>query len=162
MSTRIGGLPWVLAVALSLVACASPSRIPDLAADTWAGRLSVRVESEPVQSFAAGFDLQGNTRAGSLSLYSPLGGTLAQLTWSPGQALLRSGGKEQTFDSLDALTRHAMGAELPVAGIFSWLAGKPANPDGWTIDAQSRADGRLVARRFSPAPVVEMRLILDQ
>ncbi len=34
--------------------------------------MSVRVESDPVQSFSAGFELRGNLRQGSLSLYSPL------------------------------------------------------------------------------------------
>lgn len=162
MIGRLARAAWLLAVVLSLGACATATRDPGQAEDAWAGRLSVRVESDPVQSFAAGFDLQGNAQSGRLSLYSPLGSTVANLSWSPQQAHLHAGGKDQRFDSLDALTRHAMGAELPIAGIFSWLAGKPANPVGWTVELQDRAAGRLVARRFSPAPVVELRLILDQ
>ncbi len=161
MITRRAGLVWALPLALSLASCATPPRDRDLAIDTWAGRLSVRVESDPVQSFTAGFDLQGNAATGRLSLFSPLGGTVAQLTWSPEQAHLQSGGKDQAFDSLNALTRQAMGAELPIDGIFSWLAGKPVKADGWVVDVQDRAGGRLVARRSSPSPVVEMRLILD-
>jgi outer membrane lipoprotein LolB len=158
---RIASTGWLLALVLALGACATAPRDSDLAGASWAGRLSVRVESDPVQSFSAGFDLQGNAQSGHLSLYSPLGSTVAKLTWTPQQATLLADAKDQRFDSLNALTRHAMGAELPIAGIFSWLAGKPASLDGWTIDLQDRAAGRLVARRANPAPGVEMRLILD-
>lgn len=161
MITRLVSLIWVLTLALSLGACATAARDVDPATDNWAGRLSVRVENDPVQSFSAGFDLQGSSRSGRLTLFSPLGGTVAQLIWSPGQALLQSGGKDQSFDSLSALTRQAMGAELPIDGVFSWLAGRSASADGWTVELQDRAGGRLVARRTSPAPGVELRLILD-
>lgn len=159
---RLAGQVWALALALSLAACATPAaRAPDPASDSWAGRLSVRVESDPVQSFTAGFDLQGNARTGRLTLFSPLGGTVAQLSWSPEHAQLQSGGKDQRFESLDALTRQAMGAELPIDGVFAWLAGKAVKPDGWTVDLQDRAGGRLVARRTHPVPLVELRMILD-
>ena len=121
----------------------------------------MRVDSEPVQSFAAGFELRGDVRQGRLSLYSPFGATLAQLTWSPLAAQLQTDGKEQSFASLDALTRHVAGTELPIAGIFAWLRGQPAEFGDWTPDVQERAGGRLVARRLSPLPAVEMRLILE-
>lgn len=161
MIVRFAGLLGGIALALLLAACATPPQEPSRSTDSWAGRLSVRVESDPVQSFSAGFDLQGDARQGRLSLYSPLGATLAQLNWSPGEARLRADGKEQIFDSMDALTRRAVGAELPIEGLFSWLAGQPASPDGWIADLQNRNHGRLVARRFRPAPVVELRLVLD-
>ena len=161
MIKRIAGIVWLLALVLALGACATASRDSGLAGDTWAGRLSVRVESDPVQTFSAGFDLQGNALSGRLSLYTPFGSTMANLTWAPQEARLHAIGKEQRFDSLDALTRHALGAELPIAGIISWLAGTPASTYGWTVDLQERAAGRLVARRFSPAPMVEIRLVLD-
>lgn len=164
MTARHPGLPWVLAAALALGACATPSRdaAQSLAQpDTWAGRLSVRVDSEPVQAFSAAFELHGDARQGRLSLYSPLGGTVAQMRWSPTEARLSTDGKEQTFDSLAALTRQAVGTELPIAGIFSWLKGDAAGLDGWVTDSQHHPGGRLVARRASPPPTVELRLILD-
>ena len=164
MTARFFHRVWVLAIALFLGACATPPRyVPQMVArpDHWEGRLSVRVDSDPVQSFSAGFELEGNARSGRLSLYSPLGGTVAQLTWSPAEARLRSDGRDQTFGSLDALTRHAVGTALPIASIFSWLDGQSAHTDGWVADLQNHAGGRLVARRLEPAPAVEMRMVID-
>ncbi len=165
MNARLSGLPWVLAMVLALGACATPPPqvlSADAPRDQWAGRMSVRVESDPVQSFSASFELRGTAAQGQLSLYSPIGSTVAQLTWSPAQARLRSDGKDQAFESLGALTRQAVGTELPIASIFAWLSGQAASTDGWVADLQNHASGRLVARRLQPAPAVEMRLILDQ
>jgi outer membrane lipoprotein LolB len=158
---RIAGCFGVLVTALLLGGCAAPSHNASRAIDFWSGRLSVRVDSEPAQSFYAGFDLHGNARQGQMSLYSPLGATLAQLTWSPDEARLHSEGKEQAFASLEALMRHVMGTELPVTGLFAWLAGQPANPDGWIADLKDRESGKLVARRLHPVPAVELRLVLE-
>jgi outer membrane lipoprotein LolB len=161
VSIRTIGTPWVIALALLLGACATPSHEAGQAGGSWSGRLSLHVDSDPVQSFSAGFDLQGDAHTGHLSLFSPLGATVAQLNWSPSDARLRSEGKEQTFDSLAALTRHAVGTELPIAGLFSWLSGQPVTPDGWVADLRNRNNGKLVARRVNPAPAIELRLILE-
>ena len=153
----------VAIASLLLAGCASPPRTNDLPgqAAQWAGRLALRVDSDQTQSFSAGFALKGNAQAGELSLYSPLGSTIAQLVWTPGDARLRSGGKEQIFDSLEALTRQATGTELPVASMFQWLAGKPASAAGWEAELGELSQGRLVARRSAPPPVVVMRLVLE-
>lgn len=119
------------------------------------------MDTEPVQSFAAGFELAGDADKGRLSLQSPFGATLAELTWTPTAAQLQAEGKLQSFASLDALTRHVVGTELPVTGIFSWLRGEPADFSPWVSDGQQRQGGRLIARRSFPLPVVEMRLILE-
>jgi outer membrane lipoprotein LolB len=74
--------------ALLLMGCA-PLRPPGpRPPDLWSGRLSLSVRSEPAQSFSAGFELSGRPEAGELLLSTPLGTTLAQARWSPGQALL--------------------------------------------------------------------------
>ncbi len=121
----------------------------------------MRVDSEPVQSFFAAFDLRGNAQAGELSLFSPLGSTLARMTWAPGDALLFWSGQQRRFGSIEALTREATGTELPIAGLFQWLTGNATQTDGWSADLSKLADGKLVAQRVQPAPAVEMRLILD-
>ncbi len=153
------------AIALALLAgCASPPRTasqPGQATTQWSGRLALRVDSDQVQSFSAAFELKGNAQTGQLSLYSPLGATVAQLVWAPGDARLRWDGKERGFDSLDALTRQATGTELPVASIFQWLAGENAENAGWQADLRDLSKGRLVARRSAPLPAVEMRLVLE-
>lgn len=123
--------------------------------------MALRVDSDHAQSFSAGFELKGNAQNGELSLYSPLGATIARLVWSPGDARLRWDGKERSFDSLDALTRQATGTELPLASIFLWLAGENANAAGWQADLRGLSNGRLVARRSAPLPTVEMRLVLE-
>src|SRR6478752_5005305 len=71
--------------------------------DSWSGRMSLRIESEPVQTFAALFELRGSADSGDLTLTTPIGSTLAQLHWAPGEALLKDGSKTRRFDSVDAL-----------------------------------------------------------
>lgn len=146
---------------LVLSGCAQVPRAA-VAPDLWTGRLALRVESQQAQSFSAGFELKGNAQTGQLSLYSPLGGTIAQLAWAPGDARLRLDGRERQFDSLDALTKEATGTALPVASIFQWLAGANASTAGWQAELGELHNGRLLARRTAPPPVVEMRLVLDQ
>ncbi|MEO8859324.1 MAG: outer membrane lipoprotein LolB [Burkholderiaceae bacterium] len=164
MTQRVAAC-WVLfALAVLLVAgCATPPRKGDVATqgDQWSGRLSVRVDSDQPQSFTAGFDLKGSALQGQLLLYSPLGATLAQLEWAPGEALLRSDGKVRQFVSLDALTRHATGTALPVASMFEWLAGHAADTAGWHADLRELSNKRLVARRSEPLPTVELRIVLE-
>ena len=97
----------------------------------------------------------------SLSLFAPLGATIAQLAWTPNDARLRANGSERNFDSLDALVKIATGTELPVGSIFLWLAGENSSAGGWQADLSELSRGRLVARRSIPLPAVEMRLVLD-
>ncbi len=86
---------------------------------------------------------------------------MAQLTWSADDARLRSDGKEQVFVSLDALTKQLMGAELPISSLFSWLAGEAATASGWDVDLRDQTRGRLAARRLTPDPQVELKLVLE-
>lgn len=129
--------------------------------DQWSGRLALRVDSEPVQSFFAGFELRGNARSGELSLYTPLGSTLARMQWAPGLAQLTWNGQQRNFDSIGALTREATGTELPIASLFAWLSGQDSHAEGWSADLGQLRDGKLVAQRTEPQPSVTMRLILD-
>jgi outer membrane lipoprotein LolB len=149
------------AATLLLMGCA-PRRPPGpRPPEHWSGRLSLSVRSEPAQSFSAGFELSGRPEAGELMLSTPLGTTLAQARWSPGQALLVSGAQERRFNSIDELLREITGTTLPLAALFDWLRGIPTQASGWEADLAHSADGRLVARRSSPAPLVELRLLLD-
>ncbi len=154
----------LLAPALLLSACAQkPLRAPLAAGPRtrWGGRLSLRVDTDPVQSMTAGFDLRGSAGAGELSLYTPLGSTLARMLWSTGTAELQWNGQRRNFDSMDALTREATGTALPIAGLFQWLQGEPAQVPGWSADLQGLHEGKLLARRSTPAPTVELRLIFE-
>jgi outer membrane lipoprotein LolB len=128
----------------------------------WSGRISLQVQSEPVQAFFAGFELRGTPDQGELVLSSPLGTSLAVLRWSPGQALLDSGGQVQRFDSVDALIEKATGAAVPLPALFDWLAGKNTALAGWNADLTQQAEGRISASRTAPQPRTDLRIVLAQ
>ncbi|WP_296921908.1 outer membrane lipoprotein LolB [Polaromonas sp.] len=132
----------------------------DSQTETWSGRISLQVQSEPVQAFFAGFELSGNPDQGELVLNSPLGTSLAVLRWSPGQAVLDSGGQVQRFDSVDALIEKATGAALPLPALFDWLAGKNTALAGWNADLSQHAEGRISASRTAPQPRADLRIVL--
>ena len=137
--------------------------------DFWKGRLSVLVASDSVaeteqpKSFIASFELSGNAEAGELLLLTPLGSTIARLLWQPGRATLQQGGQERVYNSLDELAELATGTPLPVAVLFAWLHGQPQEADGWKADlSRLKKDGRLTARRLTPSPAAELRVVLER
>ncbi|MGE3348509.1 MAG: lipoprotein insertase outer membrane protein LolB [Ramlibacter sp.] len=148
-----------------IAGCAQLSRTTgpkDPETGPWSGRLALKVDGQPPQSFSAGFELSGKAGAGELALFNPLGGTVARLAWGPGKATLTSGSEVREFDSLDALVTQATGAAIPVPALFDWLAGTPTPAEGWQADLSSLPDGRLQARRLAPPPTAEMRVVLDR
>ena len=160
------------AAALLLAACAS---VAPPAGDLLSGRLSVRVDGQPGRAVSAGFELSGDAQRGSLVLSGPLGTTAAQASWSPGEAVLRSGSSETRHADLDSLGQAALGEALPMAALFTWLrgrawAGAPTQPRpdgqpgfqqlGWQIDLTRWSDGTLEAVRMAP-PVITVRARLE-
>jgi len=149
-----------------LGACAQLPRQPAAAASgdfLRTGRLALSVQDTAAQSFSAAFELRGRPEAGTLGLFNPLGGTLAQLQWQPGRAVLAVPGRDdQRFESLQAMVEQATGAPLPVATLFDWLEGRPTPAPGWEVDLSQLADGRLRARRMAPPPPADLRIVLDQ
>jgi len=155
---------FALAAAL-LAGCAHPpgaTGAKDPENGPWTGRLALQVQDKPEQSFSAGFELRGRAQQGALTLYTPLGGTLAVLDWAPGSATLRSGGQIRQFDSVDALVAQATGSAIPVAALFEWLAGRNAEVPGWQADLSQLPDGRLRAQRQQPPPQADLRVVLDR
>ena len=121
------------------------------------------MHSEPAQSFSASFELKGSSEHGELTLVSPLGNVLGVLRWSPGEAVLDSGGgKVQRFASVDELMAQATGAAVPLGALFSWLRGENAAASGWSADLSRYQDGRISAKRTQPAPQADLRVVLDQ
>lgn len=147
-----------------LAGCAStpPPPAPDASAPLWQGRLAVKVLGPQANSFASAFELQGNADQGQLELTSPLGSVLARIRWAPGSASLQTSGAPQQFANLDALTLQVVGTELPIAHLFDWLQGRPAAADGWQADLSAQESGRIVARRNSPLPEVDLRIALEK
>lgn len=169
MRRGITGFAAVFFAIVFIAGCAVPAGVNTTnqsERSIWRGRLAVRVESDQAQSqpqaFAAGFELTGNAQAGELTLYTPLGTTAAALSWSAQTALMRTNGEIRSFASLDDLIQQAVGAEIPVAALFAWLAGDNMSVEGWSADLSQLADGRVTARRTEPAPVTELRLVLEK
>ncbi|MDA7415546.1 lipoprotein insertase outer membrane protein LolB [Xenophilus arseniciresistens] len=158
---------WLLAAAslpCLLAACgtSAPARKPDAAeGGYWSGRLSLRVDSEPPQSFAAVFELRGAPGRGELKLSTPIGNTLGLLQWSPGQASLDDGRRVQREASIDILLTRLTGAALPVDALFGWLAGRATPVPGWRPQLDRVNEGRLQAVRESPLPRADLRLVFE-
>lgn len=159
----------IIFASIFIAGCAAPTRAivsNESEVSLWRGRLAVRVESEQPQAqpqaFSAGFELTGNAQAGELTLYTPLGNTAAALSWSPQTAVMRSNGDVRHFESLDALIKQAVGTEIPVVALFAWLAGDNMAVAGWSADLSDHAKGRITARRTQPAPLAELRLVLEK
>ena len=169
MQRAVRGFSACFLAIIFVAGCAAPTggTVSDQSErSVWRGRLAVRVESDraesQAQAFAAGFELTGDAQTGGLTLYTPVGTTAAALSWSAQTALMRTNGDVRSFASLDALIAQAVGTEIPVAALFAWLAGDNMAAKGWSADLSQLADGRLTARRTDPAPVTELRLVLEK
>ena len=172
--TRLPGTLAAAVLVFALAACSTLGQPP--VADGLSGRLSVRIDGQPERSLSAGFELTGSAENGMLALSGPLGTTLAQARWHPGQALLASGGTETQFADLDSLAGAVLGEAMPMAALFDWLRGRAwagaaatPRPDGapgfvqlgWQIDLARWADGWVDASRSTP-PVVTVRVRLER
>lgn len=122
----------------------------------------MQVEGSAAQSFSAGFELKGSVQTGELSLFNPLGGTLARMVWQPGSATLIARGETSKFDSLENLVEQATGAPLPVTALFDWLRGDNTAIPGWQADLSHLDDGRLSAVRSQPQPTATLRVVIDK
>ncbi|MGE0348734.1 lipoprotein insertase outer membrane protein LolB [Hydrogenophaga sp.] len=151
----------VLVTALLLAACATRHPMEPGGEAVWSGRLSLQVDSTPPQSFSSTFDLRGAPSAGELQLSSPLGNTLATVVWTPGSAELRQGSQITRRGSLDELTTELSGTAVPVAALFGWLRGEQGDVPGWQADLSRQPQGRITARRSSPLPTAELRVIFQ-
>lgn len=143
--------------------------------DALAGRLVLQISpgaSTPAQQWSAGFELRGSAQAGELELTSPLGTTVAQARWHPGQVELLQGGERRTFADLDELSRQLLGENVPLGALFDWLRGRPWPAtghertalgfvqQGWAVDLSGLGEGRLTARR-DRAPAITLRARLE-
>jgi outer membrane lipoprotein LolB len=151
----------LLVTAAMLSACATPQRAVQPGEELWSGRLAMTVQSDPPQSFSAGFELRGTPAGGELQLTSPLGTSIATVVWLPGSAEMRQGGQVTRRGSLDELTTELSGTPVPVAALFGWLRGQAGEVPGWQADLSRQAEGRITARRTSPMPVAELRVVVQ-
>lgn len=156
---------WLGTGSLLLMAIAGCSTPPSQPVDTsafWAGRLALQVQGTPPQNWSASFELQGSAETGQMVLLSPIGTTLARLSWTPQTAWLEQGSDKTESSNLQSLSQRLTGTDLPVAALFEWLAGKTAQAPGWQADLSAHAQGRLTAKRTTPAPEAVLRIVLDR
>jgi outer membrane lipoprotein LolB len=183
LRSRFWRLSWLLFTINLIAACATNTLATD---DSWndnlaqktkpkianyQGRLSLRIASDPPHSLYAGFTLNGDTQTGDLTLNSPLGNTLAQLTWSPNSAILKANNETKEYTSASALIEQVTGTVIPLNALFDWMAGKDTPAEGWDIDlsgmktppaSNEAAVQRLVARRLLPLPTAVLRMAIDK
>jgi len=157
---RVLGL--AMACTLLVVGCATPRMVPLDDKAYWSGRMAIQVLKNPPESLSAGFELQGSALAGEMVLLSPIGTTLARLEWTPQGARLAQGQQQMESPSLQRLGARLTGTELPIAAMFEWLAGRPAEAPGWQVDLSAHAQGRISAERREPAPSALLRIALDR
>ena len=147
-----------------LAACASPPPRAPLADGTasWSGRLGLQVESEPPQNYQAAFELQGSPAAGELTLFTPLGGVLAQLQWNALQATLVRGEQRWQHRSVDLLMQQLVPDAVPLASLFDWLQGRQSTDPSWQVDLSALPQGRVFAQRLQPLPRAQLRVVLER
>lgn len=144
-----------------LIGCATPRLDPEPGMPSWSGRLALRIDSDPPQSFSAGFDLRGTPATGELLLTSPLGQAVATVIWSLEAAEMHQGGQITRRASLDELTSELVGAAVPVGALFGWLRGETPVAQGWMADLSRHGEGRITAKRSLPLPTAELRLVFQ-
>ncbi|MEZ5701155.1 MAG: hypothetical protein R3E42_03090 [Burkholderiaceae bacterium] len=73
------------------------------------------------------------------------------MTWGPDFAKMTQGSQITQRRSLAELSADMGGTEVPVAALFAWLKGEPALVTGWQADLSRHAEGRVTAKRTTPA-----------
>lgn len=160
---RRASLQWGgLSLLLFLSACASQRPKPASLEAFWSGRLSLQVQSTPPQNWSVNFELEGAAQQGQMSLLTPIGTSLARLSWSADGAMLEQGQVKTQSDSLQSLLQKLIGTDLPMTALFEWLAGQAAPAPDWQVDLSEHPQGRLTARRISPQPEAVLRILLDR
>ena len=161
VSRRTAALALLWPMVLSLSGCATPVP-PPRRSDFWSGRMSLQVQSDPPQTWHAGFELQGSALEGELVLLSPLGQALIRLQWGPAGALFEQGSQQVRGPDLQSLGDRLGAAIPPITAMFEWLAGRVAVVKGWQVDLSQHGQGRLLAERLLPEPAARLAIVLDR
>lgn len=151
----------------------------------WDGRFAVKVtgltESQN-QGGSGGFTLTQDELKDILEIRNPVGGSLAKITITPGEATLERDGQIVTAIDADTLIQNTLGLPLPARGLSNWLRGEirpgseasvERNPkgqvskisqDGWNLvytwDNNNRLE-KLIMTRSSNVGSIDIRLVFD-
>jgi len=96
------------------------------------GRLNVVYQKDDKpESATVNFNWQQTAQRTDVTLYSPVGSTLATIAVTPQQAVLTQSGKApRSAPDVDALSAQLLGWSLPVSGLRDWLQGHAVGADG--------------------------------
>ena len=111
---------------------------------TLKGRIGVQTEGK---GFSGGLNWQHANSNDDISLYSPLGGQVANIKKTSVSVTLQDA-KGNTLSATDAetLTQKTLGWKLPLAGLADWSLGRPNNSPVQSItwDEQGRLNTQVM------------------
>jgi tetratricopeptide (TPR) repeat protein len=162
------------------------TRDDQAAKGSWDGRFAVKVigltESQN-QGGSGGFTLTQEALKDVLEIRSPMGGSIAKIIITPGEATLESDGKVVTAVDADTLVQNTLGLPLPARGLSNWLRGEvrpgseasidrnakgrvsKISQDGWdlvyTWSNTNRLE-KLIMTRSSNIGSIDIRLVFDR
>lgn len=153
---------------------------------SWDGRFAVKVigltESQN-QGGSGRFTLTQESLKDVLEIRNPMGGSIAKITITPGEATLESDGKIVTAVDADTLVQNTLGLPLPARGLSNWLRGEvragsetsvdrnargqvnKISQDGWDLVYTWSNAGRLeklTMTRSSNIGSIDIRLVFDR
>jgi outer membrane biogenesis lipoprotein LolB/uncharacterized protein HemY len=162
------------------------TRDDQVAKGSWDGRFAVKVigltESQN-QGGSGGFTLTQEALKDVLEIRNPMGGSIAKIIITPGEATLESDGKVVTAVDADTLVQNTLGLPLPARGLSNWLRGEvrpgseasidrntkgqvsKISQDGWdlvyTWSDNNRLE-KLTMIRSSNIGSIDIRLVFDR
>nr|WP_314607123.1 outer membrane lipoprotein LolB [uncultured Janthinobacterium sp.] len=106
------------------------------------GRLNVVYQKDDKpESATVNFNWQQTAQRTDVTLYSPVGSTLATIAVTPQQAVLTQSGKApRSAPDVDTLSAQMLGWSLPVSGLRDWLQGYAVGADGKRFAASPAND----------------------
>jgi outer membrane biogenesis lipoprotein LolB/uncharacterized protein HemY len=153
---------------------------------SWDGRFAVKVTGltdAQNQGGSGGFTLVQDNLKDTLEIRNPVGGAIAKITITPGEATLERDGQITSAIDADTLVQNTLGLPLPARGLSNWLRGetRPGSEasverndkgqvseirqDGWNLryswSDQNRLD-KLTMTRSSNVGSIDIRLVFDQ
>jgi len=162
------------------------TRDDQVAKGSWDGRFAVKVtgltESQN-QGGTGGFTLTQEALKDVLEIRNPMGGSIAKIIITPGEATLESDGKVVTAVDADTLVQNTLGLPLPARGLSNWLRGEvrpgseasidrntkgqvsKISQDGWDLTYTWSNNNRLeklMMTRSSNIGSIDIRLVFDR
>jgi outer membrane biogenesis lipoprotein LolB len=153
---------------------------------SWDGRFAVKItglSDSQNQGGSGGFTLTQEALKDVLEIRNPVGGSIAKITITPGEASLEREGQVVTAIDADTLVQNTLGLPLPARGLSNWLRGEvrpggeasvernakgqvsKISQDGWNLvyswSNKNRLE-KLMMTRSSNIGSIDIRLVFDQ